>query len=129
MKTAVAAGGAGRAGARRPGPVGNIRYAGAPFRLTRRGRGVVLAALALIALGVLWAAARIDAASAVEQKGRAGLPRVVVRGGDTLWEIADAVTKENDLTPTVNRIMDLNDLSGSVIQPGARLYLPGGPSS
>ncbi|GAA4220083.1 nucleoid-associated protein YgaU [Streptosporangium album] len=89
----------------------------------------MVAALVLAALGVLWVAARIDAASAVERKGRGGLSRVVVHGGDTLWGIADAVTGEGDLAPTVRRIMDLNGLSGSVIQPGTRLYLPDGSPS
>ncbi|MGV9775360.1 LysM peptidoglycan-binding domain-containing protein [Streptosporangium sp. NPDC003464] len=85
-----------------------------------------MAALTLATLGALWVGARIDAASAFERRGHEGLPWVVVHGGDTLWEIADAVTRDGDPAPTVRQIMDLNGLSDSVIRPGARLYLPDG---
>lgn len=126
MKTTVTTGRGGRPPARRPGAVGDVRYPGPPLRLTRRGRIVVVAALTLVTLGALWVGARIDAASALEHGGREGLSWVVVRGGDTLWEIADAVTGGGDPAPTIRRIMDLNGLSDSVIRPGTRLYLPGG---
>ncbi|WP_433241827.1 LysM peptidoglycan-binding domain-containing protein [Streptosporangium sp. CA-135522] len=105
--------------------MGDVRYPGAPIRLTRRGRIVVVALLTLITLGALWVGARIDAASAGGRGGHEGLPWVVVHGGDTLWGIADAVTGEADPAPTVRRIMELNGLSDSVIRSGVRLYLPG----
>ncbi|MEU7454180.1 LysM peptidoglycan-binding domain-containing protein [Streptosporangium roseum] len=117
---------AGRPPARRPGAAGGVRYPDPPLRLTRRGRIVVVAALTLVTLGALWVGARIDAASALEHGGREELSWVVVRGGDTLWEIADAVTEGGDPAPTIRRIMDLNGLSDSVIRPGTRLYLPDG---
>ncbi|WP_165781411.1 LysM peptidoglycan-binding domain-containing protein [Streptosporangium minutum] len=117
---------AGRPPARRPGAVGDVRYPGRPLRLTRRGRIVVVAALTLVTLGALWVGARIDAASALEGGGREGLSWVVVRGGDTLWEIADSVTEGGDPAAVIRRIMDLNGLSDSVIRPGTRLYLPEG---
>ncbi|MFD8558856.1 LysM peptidoglycan-binding domain-containing protein [Streptosporangium canum] len=112
--------------ARRPGGVGGVRYPGPPLRLTRRGRIVVVAALTLVTLGALWVGARIDAASALEHGSREDLSWVVVRGGDTLWEIADAATGGGDPAPAIRRIMDLNGLSDSVIRPGTRLYLPDG---
>lgn len=87
---------------------------------------MVVSALTVLTLGALWAGARIDAASAGERRSREGLPWVVVRKGDTLWKIAEAVTTEGDPASTVRLIMDVNDLSDSVIQPGARLHLPGG---
>ncbi|MFF5208175.1 LysM peptidoglycan-binding domain-containing protein [Streptosporangium sp. NPDC000396] len=87
---------------------------------------MVISALTVITLGVLWVGARIDAASAIERRSHEGLPWVVVHRGDTLWEIADAVTVEGDPAPTIRRIMDLNGLPDSVIQPGTRLYLPDG---
>ncbi|MEV6862126.1 LysM peptidoglycan-binding domain-containing protein [Streptosporangium subroseum] len=82
--------------------------------------------LALLTLGGLWIGGRIDAASAGERGGREGLPWVVVHEGDTLREIADAATREVDPGRVARRIMDLNGLSGSVLQPGTRLYLPDG---
>lgn len=87
---------------------------------------MVVAALTLVTLGALWVGTRIDAASALERGGREGLSWVVVRGGDTLWEIADSVTGGGDPAPAIRRIMDLNGLSDSVIRPGTRLYLPDG---
>ncbi|SNS54960.1 LysM domain-containing protein [Streptosporangium subroseum] len=86
----------------------------------------MVAALALITLGGLWIGGRIDAASAGERSGHEGLPWVVVHEGDTLREIADAATREVDPGRVARRIMDLNGLSGSVLQPGTRLYLPDG---
>ncbi|WP_329084304.1 LysM peptidoglycan-binding domain-containing protein [Streptosporangium sp. NBC_01469] len=82
--------------------------------------------LALFTLAVLWIGGRIDMASAGERAGLEGLPRITVHAGDTLWEIADALTEEADTGPAVRRIMDLNGLSGSEVRPGDRLYLPEG---
>ncbi|MGJ6968189.1 LysM peptidoglycan-binding domain-containing protein [Streptosporangium sp. G11] len=85
-----------------------------------------MAVLVLVALGVLWIGGRIDMASAGEREGLESLPRITVHAGDTLWEIADALTEEADAGPMVRRIMDLNGLSGSEVRPGTRLYLPEG---
>ncbi|WP_440064707.1 LysM peptidoglycan-binding domain-containing protein [Streptosporangium sp. OZ121] len=82
--------------------------------------------LALLTLGVLWIGGRIDMASAGGRPDLEGLPRITVHAGDTLWEIADALTEEADAGPTVRRVMDLNGLSGSTVRPGTRLYLPEG---
>jgi hypothetical protein len=87
---------------------------------------VVVAVLALFTVGGLWVGGRIDAASAGERRSHEGLPSVVVRQGDTLREIADTVTREIDPDRVIRRIMDLNGLSGPVLQPGTRLYLPEG---
>jgi LysM domain len=86
----------------------------------------VVAVLALLTVGGLWIGGRIDAASAGERRGHEGLPWVVVHEGDTLREIAETATREIDPDRVVRQIMDLNGLSGSVIQPGIRLYLPDG---
>ncbi|WP_030920314.1 LysM peptidoglycan-binding domain-containing protein [Streptosporangium amethystogenes] len=85
-----------------------------------------MTALVLFTLGALWVAGRIDTALAGERTGREGLPRITVHAGDTLWEIADALTPEGDADRTVRRIMDLNGLAGSGVRPGTRLYLPEG---
>lgn len=85
-----------------------------------------MAVLALLALGVLWIGGRIDTALAGERADRGGLPRITVHAGDTLWEIADALTAEGDAGRMVRRIIDLNGLPGSAVQPGTRLHLPGG---
>ncbi|MER5626129.1 LysM peptidoglycan-binding domain-containing protein [Streptosporangium sp. NPDC002544] len=80
--------------------------------------------LVLFTLGMLWVGGRIDTALAGERTGHGGLPRITVHVGDTLWEIADALTQEGDAGRAVHRIMDLNGLADSEVRPGTRLYLP-----
>ncbi|MGW0591425.1 LysM peptidoglycan-binding domain-containing protein [Streptosporangium sp. NPDC002607] len=82
--------------------------------------------LVLFTLGMLWVGGRIDTALAGERTGHEGLPRITVHAGDTLWEIADALTQEGDAGRAVRRIMDLNGLADSEVRPGTRLYLPEG---
>ncbi|MBB5135147.1 hypothetical protein HNP84_004883 [Thermocatellispora tengchongensis] len=103
------------------------RHPAPPLRLTRRGRVVLVVAVAMIALGVFWLGTRaVGIASTWHHPGsqHAGLPWVVVGQGDTLWEIADAVSPEADPAPMVRKIMNLNGLSSTVITPGMRLYVP-----
>ncbi|GIH90450.1 LysM peptidoglycan-binding domain-containing protein [Planobispora siamensis] len=115
----------------RPGarPGKGARSPRRPVRLTRRGRIVVVVLLVLVTLAMLWVGSRIAPASAAGHPGREGLPWVRVHQGDTLWEIAEAVTPEGDPAVTVDRIMELNGLSGTLIRPGTRIYLPAGSGS
>jgi nucleoid-associated protein YgaU len=49
----------------------------------------------------------------------------VVHAGDTLWEIAAAVTPEgDDVRKTIAEIRSVNGLSTSLIVPGQELRLP-----
>ena len=50
-----------------------------------------------------------------------------VQSGDTLWEIAEAVTTPgDDIRGTVLEIKQLNQLSSSLIRPGQVLVVPSG---
>jgi predicted Zn-dependent protease len=50
---------------------------------------------------------------------------VVVRPGDTLWSIASAHTSSsNDVQDTIDRITEVNHLSGVSIAPGQRIRVP-----
>lgn len=50
---------------------------------------------------------------------------VVVRPGDTLWSIASAHTpSSNDVQETIDRITEVNHLSGVAITPGQHLHVP-----
>lgn len=50
---------------------------------------------------------------------------VVVRPGDTLWSIASAHTgNTTDVQDTIDRITEVNHLSGVSIEPGQRLRVP-----
>jgi hypothetical protein len=103
----------------------------AGVRLTRRGRAVVVIAIALGLLGGLWSTAG-RGALAGSKDGRGGaaparmgpLESVTVRQRDTLWEIASRSRPDVDPRVTVRRILDLNSLPGPIVQPGQRLLLP-----
>ncbi|MGW3343663.1 LysM peptidoglycan-binding domain-containing protein [Nonomuraea rubra] len=96
------------------------------MRLTRRGRVVLVVAVALLSLGGFWLGTRAagHAEVRVVVAGQAGLPWVEVRKGDTLWEIADALSAGDDPGALVEEIKRLNGLPDSLIRPGARIYVP-----
>lgn len=50
---------------------------------------------------------------------------VVVHTGDTLWSIASSHTASSgDVQDTIDRITEVNHLSGASIEPGQRLRVP-----
>lgn len=50
---------------------------------------------------------------------------VIVHPGDTLWSIASAHTgSTSDVQDTIDRITEVNHLSGASIEPGQRLRVP-----
>ncbi len=119
-------------GAVRRGQPRQLAKAG-PVRLTRRGKIVVgaLVALAVAGLTVLiWFAI----AGQAEAAGPAGLgsgaaaahtmTRVVVRPGDTLWSIAVRADPTADPRAVIQEIIDDNALRGTAIQVGQVLYVP-----
>jgi LysM domain len=96
-------------------------------RLTRRGRIVVIVGMALLTLAVLWLGAQHGAGAADDSGVRTvghSLPTVVVGPHDTLWGIAVSARPGVDPRITVQRLIDLNDLSGGIVQPGEKLILP-----
>jgi hypothetical protein len=98
------------------------RPASGPVRLTRRGRVVVVVALALAAAGVLVPFAATAGVAADEELGPA--PVTVVRPGDTLWLIANRAAPRRSPIETVDEIRRLNHLHGYVILAGQQLVLP-----
>ena len=112
------------AAASRPGPVARrVRPpARRSVRLTRRAR--LLAALLTLALGVAigsWIGPHLGGGGDLQL---AGVQSVVVQQGDTLWSIARDVAGSADAREVVDRIQQLNDLHGTVLQPGQVLELP-----
>ncbi len=124
-----------------PRPAVHARYpaqAGQPgsavwrggVRLTRRGRIVLtafLVCLALVAVG-LTAAARAQAASSGTSAGALdrSMTRVVVQPGQTLWSIAVKAAPAEDPRAVMQRIVDVNALRGTTLQPGQLLWVPKG---
>lgn len=96
-----------------------------PVRLTRRGRVVVVCAVALVLLAGFWLGARHRArATSGDRPPSRGSESVVVGANDTLWGIAVRTRPGVDPRITVERLMDLNALSSAVVNPGQTVYLP-----
>ena len=97
-----------------------------PIRLTRRGRVVVVLAVAFVLLVGFWSSARHGArATSGDERGPVVTGESVVIGPhDTLWGVAVRTRPDVDPRITVQRMIDLNALSGAVVNPGQRVYLP-----
>ncbi len=102
-----------------------------PIRLTRRGRIVVGALVAIAVAGVaalIWlaVAGRADAANHVRPGGSAAgtMVRVVVRPGQTLWSIAATADPTADPRIVIQQIVDDNALGGTGIRAGQVLWVP-----
>jgi hypothetical protein len=105
----------------------------APVRLTSRGRfvvGLVASLGAIAAVAALWlaVAGRAEAAGHVQYPGRgtAGMARVIVAPGQSLWTIALRVDPTADPRIIVAEIITDNSLTGQTIQPGQALWVPRG---
>jgi hypothetical protein len=100
-----------------------------PLRLTRRGRVVVavvaalvLAALSLVIAGAAQAANHPVSARAAQQ----GLAQVTVHPGQSLWSVAESADPGADTRVVIQRIVELNGLTGNVVFAGQRLWVPRG---
>lgn len=114
---------------------GSGRRSPGPIRLTRRGRrvraalvGFVAAALAgalVLVASTVASSALASGGKALASGGQAPVRVVLVRPGETVWELAERVDGDRDPRAVVDRIAELNDLArvGS-IQAGDRLRIP-----
>lgn len=92
---------------------------------TVRGFLKGLPLLTLAALIVLGAISFFGpAASASVENTSATRTIVVVKHGETLWDIAQAVDPQGDTRDTVVRIMELNSLTSTSVDAGQRLEIP-----
>lgn len=116
------------------GEVRAVEVAPGPWRLTRRGRIVVLlalagfiAALAVLAISHTQAVAAdgaTPAAGPVVAVAPVAADVVVVRPGDTLWSIATRELPHLDPREAVVALRAANGISGAEIVAGQRLALP-----
>ena len=98
----------------------SIRHLG-----TVRGFLKGLPLLTLAALIVLGAISFFGpAASASVENASATRTVVVVKHGETLWDIAQAVDPHGDTRDTVVRIMELNSLTSTSVDTGQHLEIP-----
>lgn len=124
-----------------------VEVADGPWRLTARGRAVVLVLCAVLlagatAVGFASGGAQASAAStsaghvsgvtaaapvAVPVAATAPLQReVVVRPGDTLWDVARRARPDADPREALEQLRQVNTLQGAEVVPGQRLRLPTG---
>lgn len=106
---------------------GSARRAGAPIRLTVRGRVVVvLLALACVAVALVALVGAPATASTPASLGAhsAVADRVVVQPGQTLWQLAQDAVPGADPRATIQRIKEMNGLSSSDIEAGRVLLVP-----
>ena len=101
-----------------------VRRAEPPLRLTRRGRAVVLTALALIACAA--SVVLFTTASRASTEPATPAPTITVRPGDTLWDIAVRVKPGRDGQAAVAELRKINRLDSVDLQPGQVLILPKG---
>ena len=102
-----------------------------PIRLTRRGRIVVGAAVAIgavAAASLIWFAI-VGQAQAASHGGsrvplRDSVQRVVVSQGESLWAIAVKVDPDADPRAVIPQIVELNSLRGTGIRIGQVLWVP-----
>ena len=96
--------------------------AGAPLRLTRRGRVVVFAlALGFALAGMLGN----QVANAGTAAPAVPVETYTVRAGETLWDIAVSLAAPGqDVRDLVDDLVALNDLPGSGLTAGQQILLP-----
>jgi hypothetical protein len=100
-----------------------------PLRLTRRGRVVVAvaAALVLAALSLVIASAAQATNHPVSSRAaQQGLAQVTVHRGQSLWSVAESADPAADTRVVIQRIIELNGLTGNVVFAGQRLWVPRG---
>jgi hypothetical protein len=104
----------------------------ASWRLTRRGRAVLVVATGLAVVGgvlALWlgTAARAQASGHGQPAGAGyhGLVRVVVQPGQTLWSIAAAAEPSARTAAVIQQIIDANALRSGTLYAGELLWVPG----
>jgi len=95
--------------------------------LTQRGRvvlGLLITATVLALLALVFAAFAPNASAATQSVDN-GSQVLIVKPGQTLWQIAAEVDPSADPRETIDRILDLNSLSNSAqIHAGQALVVP-----
>ena len=120
-----------RQGARQQVRLHEERGRAGGVRLTRRGRTVLACFVVTVltaAVMLLWltvpGGARAASHAQRPVSAYQGLTRVMVRPGQPLWSIASRAEPAADPRIVIQQIIEVNALSGTVIQPGETLWVP-----
>ena len=97
----------------------------APLRITRRGRAVLAAVIAVpLAVAAVLGGIGAVGATATDRQSSTSFSYVTVAPGESLWQLATQVAPNADPRDVVDQITDLNSLTSGVIQPGQRIAIP-----
>ncbi|MFF2052237.1 LysM peptidoglycan-binding domain-containing protein [Leifsonia sp. NPDC058194] len=96
------------------------------LRLTRRGRAVLTALLALpLVIGAVVFALNGGGAVATSEQTHVSFQHVTVESGDSLWAVAERIAPSADPRDVIADLVQLNGLDGSgVVSPGQQLAIP-----
>ena len=102
-----------------------------PVRLTRRGRRVVMSLIAVAVVSTVAAVVFVvssfmgGSVAATTSHSHVQTTAVVVKSGQTLWQIAKQVNPSGDPRDTLEQISDLNGLDASaIVHAGQVLQVP-----
>jgi hypothetical protein len=95
------------------------------LRITRRGRRVLGAAVALGVAGIVAAGVLFGpGAVASDESADVSFSRVTVEGGETLWQVASEIAPTKDPRDVVTDIVRLNNLPSAEVAAGQTLAVP-----
>jgi LysM domain len=95
------------------------------LRITRRGRAVLAAVIALpLVLGTGAAVLNGGGAVATDTASTAEFSYVEVEAGESLWSLAETIAPQADPREVISAIVRLNGLPSADVQPGERLAIP-----
>ena len=94
-----------------------------PIRLTRRGRRVV-ALLAIVPIALTFLLIGMRGAVATDGTVQSETQSVVVKPGQSLWDVAVAISPNTDPRETIWLIQQLNTMETSEVLAGQALIVP-----
>jgi nucleoid-associated protein YgaU len=94
--------------------------------LTRRGRLVLAALAAVVALAVAGLLMTRTTSTAAQRPEPVGERSIVVQPGQTLWSIAKDVAPDRDIREVIYEIRRINGLDTAMVRSGQTLVLPTG---
>jgi len=82
--------------------------------------------IAAISVALAGAAQALGGRSGAHAGPGAGITKIQVRPGQSLWSLAEAYDPNADTRQVIREILQLNSLSTDQVQPGQVLWMPSG---
>lgn len=94
-------------------------------RVKRQRRHNVVLAMLLATMLAWFGVGAWSARTAQSDAGTTGMTSYIVKPGDTLWSYASSITPQGqDVSETVDELIELNDLDSGALQAGQRIIVP-----